>query len=113
MALIDETTASVRLDVPGEPGQWIELRRLAWGEVRRRVVAGDEGSSAALMLASVSGWSYPQPVTEATIDQIDLATARWLSEQITRVNGLDAAVGEGSAASSNGTTSTAAAGLTS
>jgi hypothetical protein len=87
--LIDVKHPSLnRLDVPHEPGEWIEIRRLAWSQL---------GNVSTLFRNAIVAWSYPvapsalvpvegkaelQPAT----DCLDDTTAAWLLEQINRWN---------------------------
>jgi hypothetical protein len=126
MAIVTHMTR--RVDVPHEPGEWIELRSLGWAALeqceaeRLRKVFGrmrdtrdalgadlnaeiqkarDEQAAAAqqspaadappptledvanrydqaaLLLAGIAAWSYAEPVSAATIAQLDPVTAKW------------------------------------
>jgi len=91
MALCSLTTR--KLDVPGEEGQWVEIRPLSTRVMRdveagARETAGEDavayGYAVAdgLLVAGVVAWSYDAPVNTENVADLDMATAMWLVEQI-------------------------------
>jgi len=92
MALCSLTTR--KLDVPGEDGQWVEIRPLSSRVMRsveagaREVASGDDAVaygyavSDALLIAGIVAWSYDAPVNAENVADLDMATAMWLVEQI-------------------------------
>jgi hypothetical protein len=80
MAVIKKTTK--RIDHPSEPGEW--------AEIRVPVLAGDladtrddkVGMMLDLLGAAVTAWSYPEPVTKANIEALDIQTFQWLSTEV-------------------------------
>lgn len=93
-----------KLDVPGEDGQWIEVRplslqtqytlELAAGVEARAAVAADgnvdlEATESFAKLSkflqgAIIAWSYPVPVTQENIDDLEQETTLWLSSEIGR-----------------------------
>jgi len=91
MALCSLTTR--RLDVPGEDGQWVEIRPLSARVVRKinedaRLAAGDDpvafGYEVAdrVLAAGVVAWSYDAPVNAETLVDVDVKTTMWLADEI-------------------------------
>jgi hypothetical protein len=96
MALLKPTVR--RLDIPGEPGQWVEIRRLSslggldtdeMGKGRTRRLL----EMARYFASAIVAWSYPEPVTIDVIagapnaggdreGGLDSATALWLLGEI-------------------------------
>jgi hypothetical protein len=81
--LITPTTrTNKRIDIPHEPGQWIEIQRLAWSELPMGSVRTDpRGYMLALFAAAVTAWSYPAPVKDS-LEYLDDITAGWLYVEI-------------------------------
>ena len=69
-----------RFEVPGEPGAWVELRRLTLGEQRafRSDSAASEDKVTATLLDVVMGWSWDLPITPAGLDELDFPTVAWM-----------------------------------
>lgn len=84
--LITPTTrAKKRLDIPHEPGQWIEIQRLAWSELPMGSVRTDpSGYMLGLFAAAVTAWSYSEPVA-TSLEYLDDVTAGWLFVEIDRL----------------------------
>jgi len=94
MSLCSLTTR--KLDVPGEDGQWIEIRPLsakrlhvitleAKKQARAALEADPEDSDAegyalsSLMLGeAIVDWSYDAPVDSEHIDDLEIGTTTWL-----------------------------------
>ena len=98
MGLCSLTTR--KLDVPGEEGQWIEIRPLSASRLHaigleakklgREAKAANEDDTDAenyvladLMLReAVVAWSYDAPVTPENVDDLEISTMMWLSNEI-------------------------------
>jgi hypothetical protein len=91
MALCSLSTR--RLELPHEPGAWVEVRLLSANTVRKldkdaRAIAGDDDSDygyevmGAMLKTAVVSWSYEAPVTLENIDDLDLATAAWVAGEL-------------------------------
>jgi len=89
-----------RIDVPHEPGQWFEFRRLSAAQTRERTLLSLAPLLAALpetatleereraeaarvelalkwVRACVVGWSYEPPFSEAACELLDMPTLVW------------------------------------
>lgn len=89
MLIVPEARARKRLDVPHEPGQWVEIQRLAFMELPALkpsqspadtmldLMAGSDGRP-----PTVAAWSYDMPVTRESVSWLDPETARWLYHEI-------------------------------
>lgn len=87
MPLIKDETR-VRLDIPHEPGEWIEIRPMRNGDLLH-VELKDKVSATVLMFERlITGWSYEEPVTPENIRRLDIKTASWLDGELTRVSGV-------------------------
>ncbi len=92
MALIDPQERK-RQDIPNEPGQWVEFRPMTARDFA--VLQKDAGERTpadiglAILARCVTGWSYEQPVTAETLDQLDFATMEWLRSEISLTSGRD------------------------
>lgn len=98
MGLCSLTTR--RLDVPGEPDQWIEVRPMSAKRINtlaleskrlaREAKAANEDDTdaeqnlyAALILRqAIVAWSYPVEVNDENVDDLELRTMIWLSGEI-------------------------------
>ncbi|HAM57573.1 MAG TPA: hypothetical protein DCQ64_20050 [Candidatus Rokubacteria bacterium] len=105
MALLKPTTK--RLDIPGEPDQWVVIRRVADCElpVYHELVGPRALRTQALVqlfVAAIVSWSYPEAPTFDVIAGVpnkdgvregglDAATATWLHAQILALSRGDAA----------------------
>lgn len=89
MALIKDDTR-VRLDIPHEPGEWIEIRPMRNSDLRTADLTDRRTALFSLMDTLIVAWSYPEPVTPENIAQLDVDTTRWLDEQIPAVSGIRA-----------------------
>jgi hypothetical protein len=101
VALCSLTTR--RLDVPHEPGEWVEVRPLSAKNLRvmdKAAKTAARGPDAVLdeteygyelttrMLdAAIVAWSYGAPVSPENVADLDLATTVWLSGELS--NGAD------------------------
>lgn len=93
MALCSLTTR--KLDIPHEPGQWVEIRPLSTAALREaikqalEVVGGDDLNreygyelTARMLRVAIVSWSYEPMPDDKTIADLDLKTTRWLSDQL-------------------------------
>jgi len=98
MGLCSLTTR--KLDVPGEPGQWIEIRPISAKRMHameldarkdaraaRDVNADDTDAenyalSSRMLSAAIVAWSYDAPVAPDTVDDLEISTMSWLAEEI-------------------------------
>lgn len=90
MALID-ARKTTRVPIPHEPGEWVELRRLSGGELRRIFQSSADGTDKAITMLrmSVVAWSYAAEPTDETLDQLDYHTMLWMVQQAdTLVSGV-------------------------
>jgi hypothetical protein len=92
MALIKPTTTR-RIELPHEPGQWIDIHPLTVkkaDDVEREVRRGSEEHmddyaglmNEAVLLATVVAWSYEDDVTPETILSLDVPTSQYLMQQM-------------------------------
>lgn len=88
MAVIDPNER-VRLDIPHEPGEWVELRPLDAGVAMRvtRVLKEDPYKTYGYELARemLAGWSYATPLD---VEKLDARTLRWLLEAVNDASDL-------------------------
>jgi hypothetical protein len=87
MALITDRN-KVRLDVPDEEGQWIEVRPLRSGDVFGSSTTDERALTFELLQHVIVAWSYEEPVTPEHVACLDLKTAKWLVERIGESSGL-------------------------
>jgi len=82
MLILPTSRARKRLDIPHEPGQWIEIQRLAWSELPMRSMVSDPTAYMLdLFRAAVVAWSYTEPVADS-LAYLDDVTAGWLYQEI-------------------------------
>ncbi len=62
------TPVTQRLEVPGQPGQWVEIRKLGWRALRD---ASDAASHAAFALVRDLGKAGMEAVQLVSSDQVD------------------------------------------
>jgi hypothetical protein len=73
-----------RFDIPHEPGEWVEIRRLSGYQTHTLIDAkatlADDPVNWAYrwMEACVVVWSYAEPVSPDTLKRLDAATSIWL-----------------------------------
>lgn len=88
MALVTKRTE--RLDIPNEPGEWVELRLpLCVADMR----ALGEASTVpdvkrAMVLHTIQAWSYAAPVDAETLERLDMGTFNWLWERINEASAV-------------------------
>lgn len=90
---LKSTTPPTRLDIPDEPGEWIEYKPLSSGEFIELLEAGYTGPAYAMALVQrvVTGWSYDIPLTpEAIKDDLTANVFRWLDANVMEWAGLRA-----------------------
>lgn len=84
MALVDPNKTQ-RYDIPGEPGEWVELRPLTTRDFLQTTRAQQDPNadkdviSAAFIMKAIKAWSYDAPIDEETILTLDPTTFFWLS----------------------------------
>lgn len=84
MLLLPTNRATRRVDIPHEPGQWVEITRLAWSEMPTFQLRATDLHAyiAALFAKAVTGWSYDVPPTPENLAYLDDTTAGWLYIEI-------------------------------
>lgn len=87
MALIKDD-ATVQLDVPGEPGQWIKVRPLRIGDTVGKDGADMTTTAFSLLSAVIREWSYDAAPTPETVALLDMGTATWLAQEVVRISGV-------------------------
>lgn len=88
MALIKDDT-KVRLDIPHEPGEWIDIRPTRNNDLLSINFDTDPFAGMMKLLDSViKGWSYAEPVTPENVRMLDSVTTTWLSEELKKASGL-------------------------
>ena len=105
MLINPKARATKRLDIPGEPDQWIEIQRLAWSELPPRL---DKERIQSLFAKAVIAWSYPEALAD-NLPFLDDTTAGWLLEQVDTFNHpkrSEAALGNATAPSTPSSTET-------
>lgn len=81
MALVRKTL--IKLDIPHEPDQWVELELpLSGGNYENGISLSEIVSSA------ITAWSYDIPVTPANVAGQDPATYNWLLSEVGARSGL-------------------------
>jgi hypothetical protein len=101
MSLCSLTTR--KLDIPHEAGEWIEIRPLSAKRlhtitleakrVAREAASADEmdtdaegfALSSVMLREAIVSWSYDAPVTQDTVDDLDIVTTTWL---VGAINGV-------------------------
>jgi hypothetical protein len=80
------------VDIPHEPGQWIEIRPVTAGQVADLQKDSVAESSAAVAIKTLVGcivaWSYEAPVSIESLRELDYETFQWLETQISVTSGL-------------------------
>lgn len=65
-----------RLDLPHEPGQWVDLRMPSLRMLHQMSKLDDSYESMVQLIAScVTGWSYDTPVSPESVWDLDAETA--------------------------------------
>lgn len=79
MGIIDARHVT-RFEIPHEPGEWIGLHRISGGQVRKIMKQAGDGAdrAVAILRASLDTWSYPCPITDETLDDVDYQTLLWM-----------------------------------
>jgi len=97
------TGATKRIDIPHEPGEWVEIRMLSWRQVEsiRQAAADDEEMVGLTFETGIVAWSYDEPVSVETIGRIDSVTAAWIATILTTGQGTEADRKNGSASSTS------------
>ena len=72
-----------KLDLPHEPGEWVEIRPLSWRQVNAIRDIDDENEITCYVLSqAIVGWSYGEPVTPETLDRLDAETAVFVIDKL-------------------------------
>jgi hypothetical protein len=88
VALINSSNTK-RLDIPHEPGQWVEVRPLTAGDIEGLSVDGSGVKvSIEALAAIISAWSYEEPVSLENVRRLDLDTFTWLGTEALKVSGV-------------------------
>ena len=61
----------IRIDLPHEPGEWIEARKPS---ISMLLMGGV--TTVTLLQTCITAWSYPEPVTPENIADLDVETAQ-------------------------------------
>lgn len=105
MALIAKDSR-IRIEVPHEPGEWVEIHPLTVRTVLDASDASEKGANFGfdLLRRTVVAWSYGEEVTEESLGRLDNQTFTWLSRAINPASGerTDAEKNESEAPSSDG-----------
>lgn len=80
MALVDKKTQRERIEIPHEPGEWIELTPLTFGDKRALAELKGVESVTYLVRATVAAWSYKVPPSPENIDLLDAETSDWIAQ---------------------------------
>jgi hypothetical protein len=91
MALINSQHIR-RVDIPHEPGEWVEIRPVTAGQYAdlQRDGADLTGAEVALriLVGSLADWSYDAPITPETLRSLDYETFTWLERELSVTSGL-------------------------
>lgn len=72
-----------RIDLPHEPGEWIEVKMPSLSVLEAVGLGEGEISQSRIMLQKcIVGWSYSDPVNNETIDDLDFRTVQFIAEHI-------------------------------
>jgi hypothetical protein len=82
MLINPKARATMRAEVPGEPGQWIDIQRLAFSELPARL---DVDRVLGLFKKAIVAWSYPESIADH-VAFLDDGTAAWLLGKIDEFN---------------------------
>lgn len=84
MALVSRLAAK-RVEIPHEPGQWMEFKPPSWGVVK---ALKEDGGGEGLLLAGITAWSYGPEVSEAMVADLDMRTLTWAVGEVMKLSGL-------------------------
>lgn len=86
MALVDKTKI-VRIELPHEPGGWIELHPMSSGDLAN---LPDDPYAAMLKMLQriVTTWSYDVPVTPDNVLLLDVETVNELAVHVRAMSGV-------------------------
>lgn len=89
MALVSRLPAR-RIPIPNEENEWVELKPLTAGVALdvKRADMGPAEATVAVLLGAITAWSYPVPVDEAGLRDLDSETFRWMQEQLDLTSGV-------------------------
>lgn len=91
MALIDPTKYT-RIDIPHEPGQWVEVRPFITADtivIAKKEPETEPEASVEMLALCIKRWSYSEePVTAEQLNVLDAKTFRWLDNEILVLSGI-------------------------
>lgn len=119
------TDQKERLDIPHEPGEWLDIRPLTWRELdrarsaqtaiamdnagklpleifqdarkeERKIPVENQYDRAVVIKAGIVGWSYTTGFSAEGTDKLDARTAEWAFKAILERSTIPSAEGEGS-----------------
>ena len=67
----------VRIDLPHEPGEWIEAHKPSIA-----MLLMEEVTTVTLLQQCITAWSYPDPVTPENIADLDVQTAQVVAQAL-------------------------------
>lgn len=90
MALVSKLPPSDPIPVPAEPEHWVRFRPLKGGDMKGiSITPGGEVEIASdLIAACIVEWSYEDPPSVESIDDQDLDTYLWLTQQIKTLSNI-------------------------
>jgi hypothetical protein len=86
MAIVKDSDAQ-RIDIPHEPGHWVLLRPVKVRDVRD-TPDNRLDATLAILAKAILEWSYPEPITVETLEDLDAGTMGWLEKQVDRLSGV-------------------------
>ncbi len=91
MALINSQNTR-RIDIPHEPGEWVEIRPVTAGQYADLQREGEALTGAEIALrilaGSLAAWSYGAAITPETLRSLDYETFTWLERELSVTSGL-------------------------
>lgn len=92
MALIDPKETR-RVDIPHEPGEWVELRPITARDLAnlQRAVIGvtltQAENTTRILATCLTAWSYAFPITIENLERLDYQTHNWLDNELLLTSG--------------------------
>lgn len=79
-----------RLDIPDEPGKWIEYKPISAGEFIALLEANHTGPAYAMALIQLvlTGWNYDAPLSPESVSDLTADTFKWLDANVMEWAGL-------------------------
>lgn len=85
--MLVDVTKRERIELPNEPGEWIELRPMSSGDAAN--TSNDQYTSTLEVLVKViTAWSYTVPLTKENIYLLDMNTIRLLSGELAKISNV-------------------------